>query len=119
MYTLAVQAHWAGEGAKLAVDRLLGVAAKPLAEEGKTFAEIRERIDVVIDYLNAVDARALEAGLERTIEIPHRGGSMTFRGDHFITQFALPNFFFHLTAAYCILRHEGVPVQKGDFMGAQ
>jgi hypothetical protein len=43
---------------------------------------------------------------------------MTFRGDRFLTEFAIPNFFFHLTAAYGILRHEGVPLQKGDFMGA-
>jgi hypothetical protein len=117
MYDLAVQAHWACEGAKLAVDRLLGVGATPLAAEAKTFAALHQQIDATIAYLGAVDPEALEAGLERTIELPHRGGSKTFRGDRFLTEFALPNFFFHFTTAYGILRHRGVPLQKGDFLG--
>lgn len=118
MYSLAVQVHWAGEGAKIAVHRLLGVAPTPLAEEAKSFAELHERIDATIAYLGTVDPEALEVGLERTIELPHRGGSKAFRGDRFLTEFAIPGFFFHLTTAYGILRHEGVPLQKGDFMGA-
>jgi hypothetical protein len=118
MYNLAVQTQWASEGAKLAVARLLGDAPAPLTEEGKTFAELHERIDATVEHLRGVDPEALEAGLERTIEVRHRGASMTFRGDRFLTEFAIPNFFFHLTAAYGILRHEGVPLQKGDFMGA-
>jgi hypothetical protein len=118
MYDLAVQAHWAGEGAKVAVQRLLGVTATPAAEGAKSFAELHERIDATIAYLGTVDPQALEAGLDRTIELLHRGGSMAFRGDRFLTEFAIPNFFFHLTAVYAILRHAGVPLQKGDFMGA-
>jgi hypothetical protein len=54
----------------------------------------------------------------RTIELRHRGSSQTFRGDRFLTEFAIPTFFFHVTLAYAILRHEGVPLQKGDFLGA-
>lgn len=118
MYNLAVQVHWASEGAKLAVHRLLGVASTPLTEETKSFAELHERIDATVAYLGTVDPEALEAGLDRTVELPHRGGSKVFRGDRFLTEFAIPNFFFHLTTAYGILRHQGVPVQKGDFMGA-
>lgn len=118
MYDLAVQAHWASEGAKLAVARLLGVEATPLADAGRSFGELHQRIDAAIADLGAVDPEALEAGLDRTIELRHRGGSMTFRGDRFLTEYALPSFFFHLTTAYGILRHEGVPLQKGDFMGS-
>ena len=117
MYTLGVQAHWAIEGAKLIVHRLLGVAETPLAEEAKSFAEVYERIDAAIAYLGTIDPEALEAGLERTITIPYRGGPKSFRGDQFVTEFAIPNFFFHFTTAYGILRHRGVPLQKGDFMG--
>jgi len=117
MYDLAAQVHWTGEGAKLAVQRLLGDPAAPLAGSAKTFAELHERLDATIAYLRTVDPGALEAGLERTIEIQHRGGTMTFRGDRFLTEFALPSFFFHLTTAYGILRHQGVPLQKGDFLG--
>jgi uncharacterized protein len=118
MYNLAVQVHWACEGAKLAVHRLLGAASPPQAEEAKSFAELHERIDATIAYLGTIDPEALEAGLERTIEIPHRRATMAFRGDRFLTEFAIPSFFFHLTTAYAILRHEGVPLQKGDFLGA-
>ena len=118
MYSLAVQVRWAGEGAKLAVARLLGVTPTPLAEEGKIFAELHQRIDRAIAHLGAVDPEALEAGLDRSIEIHHRGGSKTFHGDRFLTELAIPGFFFHLTTAYGILRHQGVPLQKGEFMGA-
>jgi hypothetical protein len=118
MYTLAVQVYWAAEGAKLGVDRLIGVASPPVTEEAKTFAELDERIDAAIAYLGAIDPDALESGLDRTITIPHRGGVMEFRGDRFLTEFVIPSFFFHLTTAYGILRHEGVPIQKGDFLGA-
>ena len=118
MFSLAVQAHWAAEGAKLAIARLLGTTAAPLPDDARSFAAIHERLDAAIASLDAVDAEALEAGLARTIEIPHRGGVLSYRGDLFLTQFALPSFFFHVATAYGILRHAGVPLQKGDFMGA-
>lgn len=118
MYDLAMQAHWACEGARLAVARLLGVAVEPRAEAGKTFAALLEHIDSTLAHLATIDPEALEAGLTRTIELRHRGGSHTFRGDHFITEYAVPSFFFHLTTAYGILRHAGVALQKGDFLGA-
>ena len=117
MYDLAAQVHWAGEAAKLSVDRLLGKESTPLPEDAKTFAALHERLDAAIAHLGAVDAAALDAGLARTIEMRHRGGAKTFTGSRFLTEFAIPNFFFHLTVAYAILRHEGVPLQKGDFLG--
>ena len=62
-------------------------------------------------------AAALEAGLDRAIELPMRGRTKSYRGDRFLIEFAHPNFFFHLTLAYAIFRTEGVPLEKGDFMG--
>ena len=118
MYTLAAQAHWSGAAAELSAQRLLGIEATPQTDEAKSFAELQERLDATIACLGAVDPAALEAGLERTIVIPHRGGSRSFSGDRFLTEFAIPSFYFHLTTAYAILRHEGVPLQKGDFLGA-
>lgn len=118
MYTLAAQAHWAGGAAELSVQRLLGIAVAPQTDEAKSFADLHERLDATIATLGAVDPAALEAGLERTIEIPHRGRTKSFSGDQFLAEFAIPSFFFHLTSAYAILRHEGVPLQKGDFLGA-
>jgi len=120
MFPLAVQVHWVAEGAKLAVDRLLGAsgaAAPPVAAEMKSFAELYERIEATLAYLGTVEPGALEAGLDRTIELPHPGGSKAMRGDRFLAEFAIPSFYFHLTTAYGILRHEGVALRKGDFLG--
>lgn len=120
MQDLAAQVHWASEGSKLAIDRMLGALQAPVVGAGAsatTYSELHASIDGAIAYLEAVDPAALEAALERTTELPMRGGTKSFRGDRFLIEFALPNFFFHLTIAYAILRKEGVPLEKGDFMG--
>jgi hypothetical protein len=117
MQDLAAQVHWASEGSKLALDRVLGVSQAPAASSATTFADLHASIDGAIAYLEAIDRAALEAGLDRTIELPMRGHTKSYRGDRFLIEFAIPNFFFHLTLAYAILRKEGVPLEKGDFMG--
>jgi hypothetical protein len=118
MQSLAAQVHWAGEGARISVDRLLGATAAAPADEAKSFAELFQRIDATLAYLGTIELKELEAGLARTIEIEHRGRSMKFVGSQFLLEFAIPSFFFHVTTAYCILRHQGVQVTKGDFIGA-
>lgn len=119
MQDVAAQVHWASEGSKMALDRLLGTSpAGPPAAPAKTYAELYTSIDGAIAYLEALDPAALEAALARTVEMPIRGRSKAYRGDRFFLEFALPNFFFHLTLVYAILRCEGVPLEKGDFMGA-
>lgn len=118
MQDLAAQVHWASEGSKLALNRVLGVSQAPAAAaSATTFAGLHASIDSAIAYLEAIDPAALEAGLDRAIELPWRGRMKSFRGDRFLIEFALPNFFFHLTIAYAILRNEGVPLEKVDFMG--
>jgi hypothetical protein len=121
MYGLAVQVHWAAEGARMAVDRLIGATVPPpaAADEARSFAELHERVDAALAYLGTVDGGALEIGLARTIEIAHRGRSTRYTGSSFLQQFAVPSFFFHLTTAYAILRHAGVPLTKGNFLGPQ
>jgi hypothetical protein len=120
MYNLAVQVHWAAEGARMAVDRLIGAAVAPgAADEAKSFEDLHRRVDAALAHLGAVHSEATEAGLARTIEVAHRGASTRYPGSQFLQQFAVPNFFFHLTTAYAILRHKGVPVTKGDFLGPQ
>ena len=117
MQDLAAQVHWASEGSKVALDRVLGVSQAPAAPSATTFADLHASIDGAIAYLEAIDPAAIEAGLDRAIELPMRGRTKSYRGDLFLIEFALPNFFFHLTLAYAILRKEGVPLEKGDFMG--
>jgi len=118
MNNLAVQVHWATEGAKLATARLLGAAPTVSPNDAKTFADFQQRIDATIAYLSSLAPKDLEAGLDRVIELEHRGGSKKFTGSQFLVEFAIPNFFFHVTTAYAILRHEGVELTKGDFMGS-
>jgi hypothetical protein len=117
MYTLAVQVHWACEGAKLAVARLVGAAATPSVGEAKTFDELYEQIDRTIAHLRDVSPNDLEAGLDRTIEIEHRGSIRKQTGSQFLVELAIPSFFFHATTAYGILRHKGVDLTKGQFLG--
>jgi hypothetical protein len=119
MYSLATQVYWAAEGAKLAIARLLDEKPAPpsASAEGESFAQLEERIDAAIAALEAVGRDALEAGIARTVALDHRGKTVMFAGDQFLLKFAIPNFYFHATAAYAILRHKGVPLTKGDFMG--
>src|SRR5215471_19319668 len=81
MNDLRTQVHWAIEGAKLAIARLLGVAAPvPSANDASSLAELKQRIDAAIAHLGALAPRDLEAGLERVIEMHHRGASKQFNG---------------------------------------
>jgi hypothetical protein len=117
MHGLAVQVHWAAEGAKLAIARLLAAASAPPSAEGKSFAELAQRIDATLGWLEAVSRDALEAGIAQPVSLDHRGKTFTFAGDEFLLKFAIPNFYFHVTSAYAILRQKGVALTKGDFMG--
>lgn len=118
MHSFAIQAHWACEGARLAVARLLGQEVSPRADAPQSFDALAARVDEALSFLGEVSAEALDAGLSRTIELRHRGAVTTSRGGEFLTQFAVPSFYFHLVTAYGILRAQGVPLQKGDFLGA-
>lgn len=117
MNDLAEQAHWAAEGARLAVARILGEPSMPPLAPGRTFAEIEGRVAETIAALGATEPATLDARWAHPIELPIRGGTKTYEADHFLAEFAIPSFFFHLTTAYCILRAEGVPLTKGDFLG--
>jgi len=116
-YTLAAQVHWAAQGAELAIARLLGGQRTPAANDAKSFAELYQRLDATIAYLQEIAPSDLEAGLARTVVIEHRGVSMSPRGDQFLVAYAIPHFYYHVTTAYGILRNQGVPLTMGDFLG--
>ncbi|WP_375758738.1 DUF1993 family protein [Corallococcus exercitus] len=117
MYTLAAQVHWAAEGARLAMAQLLGAPSVPAANDARSFANLHQRLDATIAYLREIASGDLEAGLEREIVIEHRRGSMRSKGSQFLIAFAIPHFFYHVTAAYGILRNQGVQLTMGDFLG--
>jgi hypothetical protein len=118
LYTLAAQVHWAAEGAKLAVARLLDAPAVPVASDEKSFAGLHQRLDATITYLRDIAPNDLEAGLDRVIVIKLRRGSLSFSGSQFLLEYAIPHFFYHVTAAYGILRNQGVQLTMGDFLGS-
>ena len=117
MLSFASQVHWAAEGAKRTIERLVTTTLVSANDDAKTFAELHERIDSAIAQLQSVSPSDLEAGLSREIEIENRQGSMHFTGERFLREFSIPHFFFHVTCAYAILRHRGIALRMGDFLG--
>ncbi|PZN96937.1 MAG: DUF1993 domain-containing protein [Alphaproteobacteria bacterium] len=117
MRAFPAQIQMASDAAKGAVARLAGVSPLAMADTETSFAELRDRIDRTIAFIASVDRAAVLAGDDRPIELKFPNGmGYRFTGTTFLTGFALPNFFFHVTTAYAILRAAGVPVGKGDFL---
>jgi hypothetical protein len=117
MLPLGSQIHWAAEGPKRAIERLLGTPIPSTNDDAKTLAELRQRIDSAITVLQSTSADELEASLSRDVIIVNRWGSFTLKGDQFLREFALPHFFFHVTCAYGILRHRGIALTMADYLG--
>lgn len=102
--------------AKLGVARLAGKEAPVHADTEKTLPELKARIDSTLAFLGTVSAQDLAEAAERHITQPRWEGKY-LTGEEFLVEYALPNFYFHLTTAYAILRHNGVEVGKKDYLG--
>ena len=113
MLPLTGQIQRASDTARFAAVRVGGMEPKPLADEEKTFADLQQRISATRDYLKAVPSDSFDG--KEDIEVKAAG--QVFTGLTYISFFAVPNFYFHVTTAYDILRHKGVPVGKLDFLG--
>jgi hypothetical protein len=103
--------------AKGAAHRLAGREVPSMPDAETSLAELRDRIDRTIALVQSVPAEAYEGAEERSIHMKTRAGEMNLSGRDYLWGFALPNFFFHATTAYNILRHNGVELGKGDFLG--
>ncbi|AOJ68541.1 MULTISPECIES: DUF1993 domain-containing protein [Burkholderia] len=119
MYSLDAQVQRASDTAKGCGARLAGIAVPSFADTEATFAELRARIGKTIDFLKTIQPAQLDGSETRAIELPLRDGVMTFDGKSYLLGFALPNFYFHTTTAYDILRHKGVPLGKMDYLGGR
>ncbi|MDP3492092.1 MAG: DUF1993 domain-containing protein [Hyphomonadaceae bacterium] len=117
MRPLSAQIQFASDTSKFAMARLSGGSAPPMADTETTIAELRERIKKTVDYIKSVPASAVDGSEEREVVLKFPNGEMKFTGLAYLTGFVLPNFLFHVTTAYAILRHNGVPLGKGDFLG--
>ena len=117
MLSLAGQIQRLSDTAKGAAGRLTGAHAPSFPDEETTLADLRARIEKTTAYLASVPEAAFEGAAERTVVLKTRQQEVSFTGKDYLLTFALPNFYFHLTTAYAILRHNGVSVGKLDFLG--
>ena len=113
----ARQIQIACDTAKLAASRLTGKAAPSHPDTEQTLDELRARVQSVIAYLDGFSAGDFEHAATATVSQPRWEGKTMTGADYFL-EHALPNFFFHVTTTYAILRHNGVPLGKRDYLGA-
>jgi hypothetical protein len=118
MFTLVKQVQLASDFARGTGARLAGKEPPSFEDNEKSFPELMARIDRTLDYLRTLKAGEIDGSEGREIVRPVRGEPKRFTGINYLLQYALPNFFFHTTTAYAILRHNGVEIGKGDFIGA-
>jgi hypothetical protein len=107
----------ATDTAKGAAARLSGRPMPSWPDEEKTFADVHERLGKAISYLSSFAPIDFDGSESRPIELKLGPHTMNFTGVSYISDFVLPNFFFHVTTAYNILRHNGVVIGKTDFLG--
>jgi hypothetical protein len=117
MHPFPRQIQIMSDAAKGAAARLAGIEAPGMPDTETTFPELQARISKTIDFLKSVKPEQLAGAEDREIVLKFPSGEMKFSGRDFLTQFALPNFFFHATTAYGLLRHKGVTIGKMDYLG--
>ncbi|MBP6011109.1 MAG: DUF1993 family protein [Alphaproteobacteria bacterium] len=117
MFPLSRQVQIATDHAKGASARLAGVDVPSYADTETTFDELQARIAKTLDFVKGLKPAQFDGGFDRDVTLTIAGQKMTWKGNVYLHQFALPNFYFHATAAYAILRHNGVEVGKRDFLG--
>src|SRR5271170_3604179 len=119
MFDLTRQVQVATDQARRGAARLAGTEAPSYEDNETTIAQLKARLAKTVAYLKTLDKKQIDASADREIVFPlgpEKKGHM--KGDDYLNHFVLPNFYFHCTAAYAILRHYGVEIGKRDFMGA-
>lgn len=111
------QIHIATDQAKGCGARLAGIAVPSYPDEEKTFAELQARIAKTLDFLGSLKPAQLEGAASRIVSLKIAGKDTELKGSDYLSSAVLPNFYFHVTTAYNILRHNGLEIGKGDFLG--
>ena len=117
MLTLAGQVQRASDASKLAAARLGGMTAPSFPDTESTYDELLARVAKTRDFLVGVDRATIDGQESREMRLKVGDGEIVFDAQRYLLQFAIPNFFFHVTTAYDVLRHVGVPVGKRDYLG--
>ena len=116
MFPLSRQIQIASDAAKGCAARLANVKPPAYEDDEKNFAEIYERINKTITFLNTIKPEQIDGSEENTIILELPSVTLNFKGMQFLLHFSLPHFYFHVTTAYDILRHNGVDIGKRDFL---
>jgi hypothetical protein len=116
-FAFARQVRLVCDTAKLAASRLTGRDAPAHADTEQTLPELRARVRAVITYLDGFTSKDFEGAEMRSVTQPRWEGKTMSGGDYFL-EHAMPNFFFHITHVYALLRHNGVNIGKRDYLGA-
>ncbi len=119
MRPLSFQVQVASDMAKGCAARLSGIDAPSFPDTETTFPQLQERIAKTIAFLKTVTAQQIDGSEERDVVLKLRGQETRFKGQPYLLTFVLPNFYFHITTAYAILRHNGLDIGKTDFLGAR
>ena len=118
MFALARQVQVACDQAKNGAARLAGAEPPKFEDTETSLDQLKQRIARTVTYIKTLDAKAIDASADREITFPLGPTKGQMKGGDFLNHFVLPNFYFHLTAAYAIVRHCGVELGKRDFLGA-
>jgi len=117
MFPMARQVQIACDTAKGAVARLAGVDIPVNEDTEQTLAELKARIATTIEFIRSIQPAQLDGTEDKDITLKRGEKSTTYKGMQFLLGHALPNFYFHVTTAYNMLRHNGVEIGKRDFLG--
>lgn len=118
MFTLAGQVQGASDAAKICAARLTGSEIPKFPDREKTLAELQDRIGKTVAYLATFKPSQFDGSAERIVTLNVNRKPVTLEGKTYLLAFSLPNFFFHVTTAYDILRHKGLQIGKIDYLGA-
>ena len=118
MFALTRQVQTACDQAKNGSARLAGVEPPKIEDNEKTIDELKARIGKTLEFLKGLDSNALDAAADKEIVFPLGSSKGQMKGADYLNHFVLPNFYFHLTAAYACARACGVEIGKRDFLGA-
>lgn len=119
MFPFTRQIQIACDAAKACVSRLAGIEYVKWDDNEASFVDLRDRVRKTLEFVQSIDAGQINGSEQREINVPKRNGDkLRFEGEVFLKHFSLPNFFFHCSMTYALLRHAGVDLGKGDFLGA-
>lgn len=118
MFPLARQVQIACDMVKGGGARLAGITPPSFPDTEASFAELQARITKTVDFLKTLKPEQIDGSEERDISLKVGGRDLSFKGQEYLLHWVIPNFYFHFTATYALLRHNGLDIGKQDFLGS-